>query len=783
VQRAECKGQSVENVKLHALCPMLSILCALLFCCCSSAFADGPSAYLNMNYTNIKQFEDGIKTQTSDNFTQNYYFRLDKSVTPIISYQLNLRSTLIDSRVTDAEGDTTKTYLRAIEPALDVFLRNPAYNLTAGYRRLEEWPTARLSDDSRRTTDFYYSRFNITPYALPLFSLQFDRQRDYDHLSAGRIDTTDTRYSGSSWYDLLYKDIRLSYNLTYSREETETPLSTISKITNDTLNGLYNVLYNKSLMGGMLNVSTGYQGNYVRNKNVQFATQSGNVSLKRTPSLGLYGFGTQLQPAIDTLTQVTTLSDGIYNMPATTASGTTNIGQNGSKFHNIGIQLFSSTKPVETIYIYVNKDVTLDTNLTNINNWKVYHSDSNFPNTWKEIPLQSVTVDLFDILNNVYRYKIQFAASQNDLYFRALNMDVASVNDVLVTEIEAFGTDVIPKSGTITDISTFFTQGINLNANLRPTSKLTLSLNYFLNRADQDPESVLNSIRGVFGNIFSNSVNEKDNKLKSNITRTYGATAIWLTHRLLTTTVRFQKNEAFDNKNEVDLTANTYSLSLGSSPLPTIDSNLSFIRTYNYSFGRKQSINSLYLLTVGSKLYKDINMITDIGYTESENFATENQNAPATPTENTGSSTRYIRGTMNAYLTPKLSGNLTYGISRTSGSQFSSINDGALIVTYRPGRFISFSGTFKVSDEDNKTTTMEGLLIDWLFLPAIRMNLNYQHSNTKPEPETIDSASGYVIWYITRFLDFQFNYNYTRDVKEKKDETYTIGGNLICRFW
>ncbi len=782
MQRAEYKGRSVENVKPHALCTMLSILCALFFCCYSSALADGPSAYLNMNYTNIKQFEDGMKTRTSDNLTQNYYFRLDKSVTPIISYQLNLRSTLIDSRVTEAEGGTTKTYLRAIEPALDVFLRNPAYNLTAGYRRLEEWPAACLSDESRRTTDFYYSHFNITPYALPSFSLQFDRQRDYDHLSAGKIDTTDTRYSGSSWYDLLYKDIRLSYNLTYTREETETPLSTISKTTNDTLNGLYNVLYNKSFMGGMLNVSTGYQGNYVRNKNVQFATQSGNVSLKRTPSLGLYGLGTQLQPAVDTLTQVTALSDGIYNVPATTATGAINIGRNGSKFHNVGIQIFSSAKPVDTIYIYVNKDVTLDTNLTNINNWKVYHSDSNFPNTWKEIPLQSATVDLFDILDNVYRYKIQFATPQNDLYFRAINMDVAS-DDVPVTEIEAFGTDVMPKSGKITDISTFFTQGINFNANFRPTSKLTLSLNYFLNRADQDPESVLNSIGGVFGNIFSNSVNEQDNKLKSNITRTYGASAVWLTHRLLTTTVRFQRNEAFDNRNEIDLTSNTYSLTFNSSPLPTIDSSLSLIRTYSYSFDRKQSINSLYLLTVGSKLYKNVNMITDVGCTESENFAIENQNTTVTPTDNTRSSTRYIMGTLDALLTPKLSGNLTYGISRTSGTESSSENDASLIVVYRPGRFISLSVAFKVSDTDNKTTSSEGLLVDWLFLPAIRMNLNYQHSNTKPEPETIDSMSGYLIWYITRFLDFQFNYNYVRDVKEKKDETYTLGGNLICRFW
>jgi hypothetical protein len=145
-------------------------------------FAEGPSAWFNVNYTDTKQFEDGEKTQASDNLYQNYYFRLDKSVTPLISYQLYLRSTLQNSHNTDSEGETINTYQRAIEPAIDLFLRNPIYGFDAGYRRLEKWSTANLTDDSRETTDFYYSRLNITPRALPSFSFQFDRQNEYDHL-------------------------------------------------------------------------------------------------------------------------------------------------------------------------------------------------------------------------------------------------------------------------------------------------------------------------------------------------------------------------------------------------------------------------------------------------------------------------------------------------------------------------------------------------------------------------------------------------------------------------
>jgi hypothetical protein len=108
---------------------------------------------------------------------------------------------------------------------------------------------------------------------------------------------------------------------------------------------------------------------------------TGQMAFERTPSLGFYGLGTQLQPTVDTLVSTITLSDNIYNTSATTSTGTINIGQNGNKFQNIGIQLFSSEKPVDTLFIYVNKNIMSDTNLTNTNNWKFYRSDFNLPAT------------------------------------------------------------------------------------------------------------------------------------------------------------------------------------------------------------------------------------------------------------------------------------------------------------------------------------------------------------------------------------------------------------------
>ena len=185
------KGLRWEGVKLCFFFAMLFALCCSLLCS-SSASAEGLSAWLNVNYLHTEQLEDGTRVSSSNNTFQNYYLRLDKSITPALSYQAYFRTGLTDSRSTDAHGNITDAYQRSIEPALDVSLRNPMYGLTAGYRRLEFWTTAHLKEESRQTTEFYYSRFDMTPYQLPSLSLQFDRQNTFDHLPVSKVDNSIT---------------------------------------------------------------------------------------------------------------------------------------------------------------------------------------------------------------------------------------------------------------------------------------------------------------------------------------------------------------------------------------------------------------------------------------------------------------------------------------------------------------------------------------------------------------------------------------------------------------
>jgi hypothetical protein len=509
------------------------------------------------------------------------------------------------------------------------------------------------------------------------------------------------------------------------------------------------------------------------------------VPFQRTAFRGLYVSDTtpETTVTVDPNERVSgdpTLADGIRVVQAAS-----NINLSTQTFHNIGIDIsFAQRRNVDQLKIYVNKDELLPNPSTNplvqSVNWRVYQTNTD-PTivtgstiTWTEINNIIVSRE-FDLLVNRVYYKITFPQTTAN-FFKAVNTALSSIPDERVTEIEAWGTDEI-SGGEITETNDFFNQGINLIANLRPMPKLNFSLNYFLNRSDQNPGSVWNSVSGAFSNLVSDSISDGDD-LRSNILRTYGAATTWYTHRLLTTTLRLQRNEAFDNMDETDFSSNTYTLSFNSVPIPTLDTNLSFIRSDNYNFGKKETTNNSVLFSILSRLYRDVDMVTDMYYTKSKSYVTDS-------TTDTSS----IRGSINATLTRKLYGSLIYGLSWASidntSSSSSHAAEGQTIITYRPGRFINITGNLRVLDMEDGTTTSEGILVDWLPVPALRLNLNYLHSNSDAESEASvrDLLSAYFIWYITKFLDLQVTYSYTREERDIDTKNYTFGANLNCRFW
>ena len=383
-------------------------------------------------------------------------------------------------------------------------------------------------------------------------------------------------------------------------------------------------------------------------------------------------------------------------------------------------------------------------------------------------------------------------------YFKVVNTNrviPVGISDVIVTEIEAFGTEFFTGEGTDTTVTKIFDQGLNANATWRALPTLTFTFNYFLDRTDQNPTSFERSVGDFFENIVSDSFGGGKDDFRSDIVRNYGASSTWLTHRLLTTTFRFQRSESFDNRDEFDVSLNTYNLSFNSVPLPTLDATLTLIRNDSFDFNDKDSTSHSAIASVGAKLYRDVNMINDVSYTRTKSYETDE----------TTKSTQ-INGNIDAVLTRELSGTLNYGFQWVSieGTSTDS-KDATAILTYRPGKFINISGTLSVFDFDGDKTSdrtiTEGVQVDWLPLPAIRLNTNYQHSDTDRDTESVltlpgigpvsvkesvsgrtDSLSGYVIWYITKFADLRFTYTYTEQKEDTRRRLYNFITELNCRF-
>jgi hypothetical protein len=738
----------------------------------SFAYAQGLHGWLDVHYNTSKEYEDGDKTSERDVFNRNLNLDFQKPVTPMLSYKLYLRTNFTDTDQTDIEGDTSTTYRRSIEPSIDIMLNNPMYDLNAGYRRLEDWDTAHLNDGGRTTTEFYYSRFNMSPQALPSLNLEFDEQKISDHFDDPENDDTITKYSIGSNYELPSREAKLGYTLYYSYTTNRTPLDPVtSKTVINNFNSNYNAGYSGSFWRRKASYAVLYQGNYARVKNEEYVVQTGTILNERAPLGGFYAQGTDPPPndnvSADVLAPQGNLIDD--NLQASTGVGLSTIGNPGDKYQNIGI-LVSSQRSVDRLFIYANRDIRGESRLNNANNWLILKSNFNQADTWTEVAIKQVTIDT-NTVDDEFRYEIEFLSPQSASFFKAVNLETSSVIGVEVTEIEAYGQDDAGED-VLETVATTFTQGVNFIANVRALPKLTLAFNYSLDRSDQNPISLGRSVGEFFENIVSDSVSGDKHNFRSDISRNYGATSTWLAHRFLTTILRVQRSESFDNNDETDVSSNNYNLSLNSAPLPTLDTTLSLIRNDSFNFNDKTSTSDSLLLSITSKLYRDVNSITDFSYTRSESFDND-----------TTTTVNQVTGSVDAVLRRELSGTVNYDFSWTSSDDTSTdLKEGMFILTYRPGRFINVNGNFSVSDTDGDVTTNEGVQMDWLPVRAIRLNMNYQHTNAKPGPVKTDSVGGYVIWYFTKFADTRITYNYLRQREDVKTEQYNFSVKVNASF-
>jgi hypothetical protein len=747
----------------------------------SSAFALNGRA--NLSYSRGESFEEGEKISTSDRFTQNYFLGFGSEITPLIRYRLSLNANLFNQS-TESQGLTREVFRRSGSAGADVTFDNPFFRLTSGYVRRERWDTARLKDESRTTNEFYYSRLDIVTRDFPSIFLEYDRSHVYDYLPVKKTDNTTTKYSGSSAYRYEYKGLSALYSLNYTRTEAETPISLTRETVTDSYSGSYDLKYAGFFWRRAINVIAEYRGSLARIETTSKVAETGEVLFRRTPRVGLHARDVFVPNVLELAEE-----PDLTNMDYETPINEINIGT--EEFHNIGIELdtLEEASTVDRIFIYV--FVPPGTALKDppaLTDWSVFKSETNPPEPlgaeWDEVGIQQVILHPPEDVPNinpdvsnpdVYLYEILFSTPQQNVrFYKVLNelpVSLTGLQDVFVTEIEAHGLEVVT-AGESTDVSKFFAQGVDFRLGVRPWERLRIVLNYSLTRTDSNPASFLDSVEGVYKNIYSKDLDQGDEDMRISVRRSYGSSIVWNTFRLLTTTLRASRNEFFDNQGTTDSSSNTYLVSFDSSPLPTLDAHLSAIRSDSFNFGEKQATSHSLLLTLGTKLYREVNMITDTGYTNSKNHETD-----------TTTTSEFIRGTIDARVTRELFTHLTYGLQWTSSEETSSFaKDGSVIVSYRPARLISFSGNFRIRDTEDETMTTEGLSVSWLPVPVMRIVGSYQHRNVSPGPDTTDSVGTSVRWDVTNFINVRVSLNYIRSVREIETESRNVSVNLNGRF-
>ena len=734
------------------------LLIIMLMMIGTSAFSASLNSWVNMSNNTSKTEVDGEKTISLSSFSRNFNLSLTKPVTPLISYDLHLRGNLLDSeRANYLTDDTTKTYHRSVEPTLELFIRNNIYDLNAGYRRNMRWSTAHYSNSSKVTSEFYYSRFSVIPENLPTISLDLERLKNFDHLPEKEIYNTTDSYSVSSSYALPSKDLKFGYNIVYSEVTNKTPLSTQVKSVMATFNNNYNIGYAGFLWDRKINYTTMYQGNYSRNRDTRsFSGVGTEISIRGNNG----GFSAQ-DPVLGVQASLTS-NNALTNGNLTTSAG---IDLSADLNNHIGIQILFG-KSVDRLYIYVDENINGESTLNNSANWQVYKSSTNNDNSWTEVDISNVDVE-YDVLNDKYFYEILFLSSQEEFYFKAVNLDVSSIIGVNVTEIQALGTDEITDTEDDTAVTKSFTQGINLNAGIRLAKNWDFGLSYSIDRADQNPASVMDSVSGIIENIFSKTLENENENTISTLSRNYGASSRWQALRQLTPSMNIRRSENFNNTGVVEAATNNYSLGIYYVPLPTVDTNLSMVRSDSFSDSEKTTTSDSLLLSADTKLHRDLNMITDIGFSSTNDLA-----------EDTTTTLSSINGSLDARITRKMSGTLNYGYSTSTtdaDSTYSKILSTSF--NYQAGRFISFLGDFDYTNSAGKEDMSESLGVDWLPLPKLRMNFNYRHSSSDGDiyKKIIDSVSGYGQIYITKFADIRVSYAYSQiDSGE--------GSKLDCRF-
>ena len=684
------------------------------------------SADLNYRSTETKT---GEEEENSWDFTQNYNLQVTKEFNPKLNFAANLGINI-------NETNDTKTTL--LTPDIRLNLRNEYFNADTGYRITEKGLDilAMVSDEDRLTTESWNVNFFTKSDKYPKVRLRYNEYKNYDHLAVHKTDSKTTDFFGSTDYTYRF----LNFNYEYKNNVLD-DYFTESITDTDTHYG--RVDFRKSFWKNRIATSGSYS---ITNTKSETKTGGQDVKYdeKNTAYNGLYVQDTT--PVLSTLASMPALIDGIK----ITSAGI-NIGEFGNTHQNIGVDLNYDTK-VDLIYLYTTPPNTFFNK--DLFTWAVYYSGDNL--SWTEIT--SNANKNYDTIKE--RFEISFSPT-TARYFKIVN----TANDtykLYVTEIEARNYKTYSAFTTTETERT--TQNTQANLRYKPTDWLSFTYDFTQDerKTGQDQEEMEHE---------SETTRRQTNYMNCRVEREL--------HKYITAWAQYGRWMEYYSET-ADKTTDIYLLHFLSSPLTTLDTDLSLNHTVSKEDGETQSKSSSALLQISAKLREGADLNVDANITRSENLGRQSE-----------TTTKFINSALRLELTRILTAEIEYDTnwietqqSESDGDTTSRTSRARIIFYWRPSHDFYFRGSYYI-DRDEKAgeeTTQQQYNMNWLMTEKMQLYMGY----TLDRNDAVSSTySANLSWNLSRVFTLRFGYDWNRhkeDVTEDMTETQTFTTNFSARF-
>ena len=677
----------------------------------------GGSADLTYRSTETKT---GEEEESAWSFTQNYNLQVTKDFNPKVNFAANLGINI-------NESNDTKTTL--LTPDIRLNLRNEYFYADTGYRITEKGldVLTMISDEDRFTTESWNVNFSTRSEKYPKVQLRYNEDINYDHLAVHETDSKTTNFSGTADYKYRF----LNFNYEY-RNNVSDDYVTEAITETDTHYGRFD--FRKSFWKNRISTSGSYS---ITNTNTETKTggQDVKVAEKKSPSDGLYADDPP-DPLNITLTSHVSLINGNANI---------NIGA-GNTNQNIGLEL-NSREYVELIYLYTTPPDPLlfDKNLFT---WAVYHSDDNL--SWTEIT-SNVNKDYN---TNENRFEISFTKTPAQ-HFKVVNRANDSSDNLYVTKIEACSYKTYAAFTTTETEQT--TQTTQANIRYKPMDWLSFTYDFTQDERETKPD-------------------QEETEKTSRRTHNMNCRVERELHKYITAWAQYGRRMEYDSEAE-DKTTDTYLLHFLSSPLTTLDTDLSLNHTVSKEEGETQSKNSSALLHISAKLRKGADLNVDANITRSKNLVSQSE-----------TTTKSINSDLRLELTRMLTAEIEYDTNWTEtqqseldGDTMGRTSSARVILYWRPSHDFYFRGSYDI-DRDEKSgeeTTRQQYNMNWLMTEKMQLDMGY-FLNRNDSVSSTYSAN--LSWNLSRVFTLRFGYDWSRQKKDMTETTQTFTTNLSARF-